>query len=120
MPLYVGLGALGYLYLLNFVALIGQNVVLCTDKLFRGWNEGCNKCSVAVTNIIAILINHKFRNILFCKLFTFSIFSGYLESISKFRIFNILSFMSLIHSGGAIFAASIALAYVETSTQLYY
>ena len=47
-------------------------------------------------------------------------FSAYLENISKFRVFNILSFLSLVHSGAAIFAASIALTYVEASTQLYY
>lgn len=112
MPLFVGLGALGYLYIMNIIAFIAQNVVTCRDKLFYAWNEGANKCSVIVSNVVALCINHKFRNILFCKLFTFSMFSAYLENVSKFRIFNIMSFLSLVHSGGAIFAASIALAYV--------
>ena len=47
-------------------------------------------------------------------------FSAYLENTSKFRIFNIMSFLSLIHSGAAIFAASVALTYAVASTQLYY
>ena len=71
LPLFIGLAALGYLYILNIFATIIQNAIICYDKHFSGWYFGCNKCFYIFTNFFAFLTNHKFRNIVFCKLFTF-------------------------------------------------
>ena len=78
LPFFIGLAALGYLYLLNIFALCFQNAVICTDKQFKGWNYGCNSCFCIFSNFIAFLMNHKFRNIIFCKLFAFPVFSAQL------------------------------------------
>jgi len=65
-------------------------------------------------------VNHKFRNILFCKLFTFSIFSAKLDKLEHFKIFNVFSLVSLVHSGAAIFAAGIAITKTNSTEQLYF
>lgn len=67
-----------------------------------------------------MMICHKFRNILFCKLFTFAVFSAQLESVSKFKVLNVFSFLSLLHSGGAIFAVSVAVGTATKQSQLFY
>lgn len=79
-PFYIGIAALAYLYLLNIFALIIQNIVFCYDKQFRTWYAaiGFHKCSAFWVNLLSVLFNHKFRNVMFCKLFTFSVFSAQL------------------------------------------
>lgn len=67
-----------------------------------------------------MLISHKIRNILFCKLFTFKIFSAKLDKLDNFRIFNIFSLLSIVHSGGAIFAATVAFKYIDSKEQVFY
>jgi hypothetical protein len=121
-PLWVALAATGYLYFLNLVAAIAQCVFLCYEKAFKTWRDqsGFHKCFYGFTNVVSLCLSHKFRNILFCKLFTFKIFSAKLDSVHHFRIFNIFSLLSLAHSGGAIFAAAIALQYVSHRDQVYY
>lgn len=57
---------------------------------------------------------------MFSKLFTFAIFSAQLESINKFKVINVFSFLSLLHSGAAIFAVGIAIGTVTKQSQLYY
>ena len=79
-----------------------------------------NKCFYWFSNILGLAINHKFKNILFCKLFTFKIFCAKLDNVQHFRIFNIFSLVSLIHSGGAIFAAGIAITKTNTKQQLFH
>lgn len=39
--------------------------------------------------------------------------------MENFRIFNIFSLVSLLHSGGALFAAGIALSKVDSKEQIY-
>ena len=75
------------------------------------WKESSrfNGCFNGFVGVISLLISHKFRNILFCKLFTFKIVSAKLDQVDHFRIFNIFSLISLVGSGTAIFAASVAL-----------
>jgi hypothetical protein len=65
-------------------------------------------------------MNHKFRNILFCKLFTFGVFCAKLDKVEHFKIFNIFSLVSLVPSGAAIFAASIAITKTDSTQQLYF
>lgn len=71
-------------------------------------------------NVFATAINHKFRNILFCKLFSLGIFSAKLLSLNKFKVINVFSFLSLLHSGAAIFAAAVAVRSATASTQPFY
>ena len=114
LPFFVGAAALAYLYVLNILSLIVQNIVFCYDKHYRQWYAfGPHKCCTVFTNTISALTSHKFRNLLFCKLFTFSVFTAQLDTVSKFRIINIFSFLSLLHSGGAIFAAAVAFRYTK-------
>lgn len=70
--------------------------------------------------MVALLVSHKWRNILFCKLFTFRIFSARLDRLEHFRIFNVFSLVSLVHSGAAIFAAAVAIGKTDSTQQLYY
>lgn len=120
--LYIGLGALAFLYLMNIIATIAHSVFLCHEKEFVTWTNVSkfNKCFYWFSNIIGLVINHKFKNILFCKLFTFKIFCAKLDNVQHFRIFNIFSLISLIHSGGAIFAAGIAITKTNTKQQLFH
>lgn len=113
LPFYLGVGALGYLYLLNFLSTIIQNFIFCKDKHYNGWNKGPNFVCSIITNITATIISHKFRNILFSKLFTFSVFTAQLEDISKFKAINVFSFLSLLHSGASIAAAGFSLVALE-------
>jgi hypothetical protein len=57
---------------------------------------------------------------MFSRLFSFHVFSASLDDVKKFKIFNIFSFICLVHSGAAIFGASVALSKVDSSTQLHY
>lgn len=121
LPFIVGVAAITYMYLLNLLALIVQNCSLCFDRDFTIWMSSRPHKSVAVlVNIIALLICHKFRNILFSKLFNLDIFTAKLDSTSKFKVMNVFSFLSLLHSGAAILAAVVAIISAEHLTQLFY
>jgi hypothetical protein len=119
---YIGLGAMGFLYIMNFVATVTHSIFLCYEKDFIMWTSQSkfNKCFYWFSNILGFLVNHKFKNILFCKMFTFKIFCAKLDKVEHFRIFNIFSLISLIHSGAAIFAAGIALTYTNSKEQLFH
>ena len=121
-PIWIALGSLAWLYFLNLVGTVAQCVFLCHEKEFVTWRDssGFHRCFYGFINVLSLCFNHKTRNILFCKLFTFKIFSAKLDNVNHFRIFNIFSLLSLGHSGGAIFAAAIALKYIDTQYQIYY
>lgn len=109
------------MYVLNLLSII-QAIVLCYDKRFAIWrdNAALNKCFNGFVTIVSFCICHKFRNILFSRMFSFYVFSAMLEDLKKFKIFNIFSFISLAHSGTAIFGATVALTKTHQSSQLYY
>lgn len=119
---YIGLGAMGFLYIMNITSWIAQSVFLCYEKEFVAWTSESrfHKCFYWFTGLISLVANHKFKNILFCKLFTFKVFSARLDRVDHFRIFNIFSLISLIHSGAAIFAAGIALTKTNSREQLFH
>ena len=121
-PLLIGLAGLGYLYILNLVATLAQSIFLCYEKEFTTWKESSrlNSCFYGLVNIVSLTLSHKTRNVLFCKLFTFKVFSAKLDSVHHFRIFNVFSLLSLAHSGAAIFAAAIALKYIDPLGQIHY
>jgi hypothetical protein len=78
LPFFVASAALAYLYLLNLVSLFVQNCSICYDKDFNSWyrSHNAHKVTTVIINIISVLFNHKTRNLLFCKLFSFGIFSA--------------------------------------------
>lgn len=120
-PFLVGGSAMAYLYLLNFLAIIIQNCTICYDRDFKQWfRTKSHKCITILVNIFALIANHKFRNILFCKMFTLDIFTAHLEENKKFKVINVFSFLSLLHSGAAIFAAVVAIQSAEAFSQFFY
>lgn len=101
--------------------MVLQTIALCSDSVFKSWNIGVNKCVFLLVTAISTLVSHKFKNVLFSKLFNFSIFCAPLTDVSKFKIFNIFSFLSVIlHSAPTIAAAAIGITYTATRTQLFY
>ena len=116
----MALGAIGLLYMLNLVALIVQSVVMCSDKAFREWNLGPSKCATVVVSVFSTVFSHKFRNIIFCKLFSLSILSARMENVGKLRVFYVFSFLSLVSSGGAIFAAAVGVSRAIPNSQMFY
>ena len=121
-PFFIGIAALAYLYTLNIVAAFAQGIFLCYEREFAEWKQQSrfHKCFYVLVSILSITFTHKLRNILFCKLFTFRIFSAKLERVDHFRIFNVFSLLSLGHSGAAIFSAAVALKYINGQEQVFY
>ena len=97
-----------YFYLLNVLGLLIQNCSLRNEIAFQKWKEkqGSNSCFYVFSSFVGLFITHKFKNILFCKLFGFDIFKAKLDSIQSFRIFNAISFLSFLSSGAILFATS--------------
>jgi hypothetical protein len=121
LPFIVGVAAIGYLYLLNILAIFIQNCTICYDRDFKIWmTTRSHKLSSVLVNVFALILCHKFRNILFCKLFKLDIFTARLENVSGFKVINVFSFLSLLHSGAAIFAASVAISSSTIFTQFFY
>lgn len=119
--MYVALASLGVLYILNLFSII-QSIVLCYDKRFSSWRDASilNKLYNMFSTFISLSLSHKFKNLMFSRLFAFVIFSAQLDDVKKFKIFNIYSFISLIHSGGCIFSVITIIKLVDTKTQFFY
>ncbi len=82
-----------------------QNIYLMGDESFSKWkNLGSNKCFYYISSFIGLLATHKFKNFIYCKMFNFLFLKARLDSVQKFRIFNIFSFLSFFSSGGFLFA----------------
>lgn len=82
--------------------MFSENYVYLNDKHYKIWLKDRKVYNILI-NIISLVINFKFRNVIFSKLFALKIFYGQLESIKKFKISGILSFFSLIYTGIVIF-----------------
>jgi hypothetical protein len=119
--MYVALGALGMLYLLNVLSFV-QAIVLCYDRKFTQWKDGSalNKVFNFVANLVGMMVSHKFKNLMFSRLFSFNMFSAMMDDVKKFKIFNIFSFISLIHSGGAIFSVITIIKTADPKTQFFH
>lgn len=81
--LYIGLGAMGFLYIMNITACLAQSIFLCYEKDFVAWSSEskCNKCFYILSTFLSLFANHKFKNILFSKLFTFKVFAARLDKV---------------------------------------
>lgn len=119
--MYIALASLALLYLLNLLSII-QSILLCQDKRFCTWrdNSFLNKLYNMFSTFISLCISHKFKNLMFSRLFAFHIFSAPLDDVKKFKIFNIYSFISLANSGGSIFSVITIIKLVDVKTQFFY
>lgn len=92
------------MYLLNFLALLIQNVYLMGDSSFKKWLDvGSNRCFYYFVSILSFLTTHKFKNFMFSKMFNFVFLKARLDSVQQFRVFNAFSFLSFLSSGGILF-----------------
>ena len=79
--------------------------------MFQRWKDkqAPNNCIYIFSSIVGCVCTHKFKNILFCKLFGFDIFKAKLEDTQNFKIFNIFSFLSFLSSAGILLETSLIL-----------
>jgi hypothetical protein len=83
---------------INLIGVLIQTAILCYDIKFIGWlRSRCHKIFFGVVTLLSGLINYKIKLILFCKMFNFGCTRAQLESVQRFRIFNILSFLGVGH-----------------------
>jgi hypothetical protein len=119
--IYIAVGALGLLYLLNVLSIV-QSIILCYDKKHSQWKDSSamNKFYNTFSTLIGIFVSHKFKNLMFSRLFAFVVFSAPLDDLKKFKIFNIFSFISLISSGAAIFSVITIIKLADPKTQFFH
>ncbi len=69
--LYVMLAVIGFILILNVIGLVVQTPILVNDLRFGSWLKSGNKCFFAFSTLVSVLINYKFKMLLFTKLFKF-------------------------------------------------
>jgi len=83
---------------LNLFGLIVQTWQLSYDEKFSKWlKTKCNFVFYGIIVVISALTNYKFKLILFTKLFNFKCVRAQLEHVQKFRVFNLMSFLGVVH-----------------------
>lgn len=93
------------MYLLNFIALFAQNCYLRGDTLFNKWlRTKSNLCCYYVLSVLGVVFTHKIKNLMFSKLFNFSVFKAQLDSVQNFRIFHVFTFLSFLPSIAILYA----------------
>jgi hypothetical protein len=91
------LGGMGALYLLNFIFLIVQNISLRNDKRLKSWLGGTfNTCWYYLLSLLGLFTTNKLKNLLFSKLFAFSVFSVRLESTHQLKSYNAFGFFAFV------------------------
>jgi hypothetical protein len=86
------------------LAFLIQNIYLMGDMTFKKWLDmGSHRCCYYFCSLVSFLTTHKFKNVLFCKMFNFNFLKGKLDSVQQFRVFNAFSFLSFLSSGGILF-----------------
>jgi hypothetical protein len=104
------LGGLGGLYLLNLIFCPIQLISLRNDRRLHSWLTGTfNSCWYWSSALLGVLTTNKFRNILFCKLFAFTVFSARLENVQKLRAFNAFGFIAFLPALAVIVGVCILL-----------
>lgn len=111
---------LGMIYFINMLGLIAQTPILCGDVRFQQWlRNSFHKGFFTFITILSFLTSYKLKLIIFSKLFSFTCARSQLDSVQKFRVFNILSFLGvgqeiLIIYVSAIIVASMNKALIGT------
>lgn len=96
--------------------MVAQTPLLVLDSKFQIWlhKHTLHRVVFALTTILSLLINYKIRLIIFSKLFSSTSTRAQLESVQKFRIFNILSFLGVSHEIFVIYMASLMISRITT------
>jgi hypothetical protein len=115
--MWIIIGAMGVIYLLNFITFILLLSVYRADSKFQIWlARACSsRGSFAAAILISLFMCHKYCNILFTRLFGFNSFKAQLESVRKFYSLHVISLLSMFHSLPAIGVASY-ISYNNTSS----
>ena len=102
---------LAMIYSINLLGLLIQTPILCSDNKFSHWvSNSFHKIFFLVITILSFLTNYKLKMIVFSKLFSFTSARAQLETVQKFRIFNILSFLGAAHEVFIIYICAIILS----------
>jgi hypothetical protein len=120
--MYVAMASMLGMSVLNVCCTVTMCVVMGRDKKFRTWFEGTgNKITYVMVSIFGLVVNLKMYNLVFSKLFNFSVFKAKLDHVSKFFCLHFFSFLSLLHSFSAIAASGYTLYTLSDSPrdQLY-
>lgn len=92
---------LAVIYILNIVAFTLIMTVYRKDTKFLQWTK--RSCGIRTSFIAclttALVMCHKFINIIFSRLFGFGAFKAQLEQVNKFFWLHLVSILSLVHSG---------------------
>lgn len=108
--MYLAMASLGCIYVLNFLCWITLCVVFNVDRRFAGWRKGTgNKITYGVVTLLGLLLNLKIVNLLFTRLFNFTVFKAKLETVHKFFCLHFFCFMALLHAFSAMAAAGYTL-----------
>lgn len=108
---YLVLGGLGGLYFFNFIFVFVQNISLRNDRRLVSWLTGTfNSCWYYSATVIGLFATNKFKNILFCKLFNFTVFSAKLENVHCLRSYNAFGFFAFFSSLAVIAGTSMLLS----------
>lgn len=104
------------IYSLNLIGFVAQTPILCSDTKFEGWlKSGVHKFIFIVVTLLSLLVNYKIKLFLFTKLFGFTSTRSQLESVQKFRSFNILSFLGVSHEIFVIYISIVMLSKLPTT-----
>ncbi len=91
-------GALVAIAILNLFSLFLHCYQLTNDQKFQKWVKSrCNYICYIIFSIISCLMNYKVKMMLFSRLFSFQCLRAQLDSVQKFRLFNVLSFLGVAH-----------------------
>ena len=96
--------ALGIIAMLNMFGLIVQTPFIVKDVHFQKWTKRrekkgdfkCNYIWFYFISLLAFLSNYKLKMLLFSGFFNFDCLKCKLETVQKFRIFNVFSFLGLV------------------------
>lgn len=95
---------------------MAQTPILCSDTKFEGWlKSGVHKFIFILVTLFSLLVNYKIKLFIFTKLFGFTSTRSQLESVQKFRSFNILSFLGVSHEIFVIYISIVMLTKLPTT-----
>jgi hypothetical protein len=105
------LGGMASIYIFNLIFLLVQNISHRNDRRLKSWLTGTfNCCWYYCLSLVGLLTSNKIRNVLFCKLFAFSVFSARLESVHELKAYHAFGFFTIL-SSLAIIAGTIMLVF---------
>lgn len=103
-------GALIAIAILNMFSLLLHCYQLTNDQKFQKWVKNrCNYICYLILSIVSCLLNYKVKMMLFSRLFSFQCLRAQLDSVQKFRLFNVLSFLGVAHEGLVIYITALLL-----------